>query len=298
MQRSKRQKLITAAVSSGPRSIQALAELTGVSAVSIRRDLMELADQGVIRRVRGGAAPMPHRGANYPFALRQTSDIDLKRALAQATAELIEPGESVFIDNGTTSLAVAEELSGKGLTGMAVSLHSAAALASKPGNQVIVPGGLIEHDGLAFTSAGVVDAVAAMQFDTAIIGTCGANPDVGLTVADWGDAQVKRAAFASAQRVILVSTADKFSQTAAHRFASIADLDVIVTTRNAPPGVTAEAHIAGVTVIEVDDAVVDKKEVDAPTGLARDGTEPSTVTPTSHSGQCRRRQTGSSQMSG
>ena len=181
--------------------------------------------------------------------------------MAKAAAELIEPGESVFIDNGTTALAVAEELSGKGLTGMAASLHSAAALASKPGNQVVVPGGLIDHDDLAFTSAGAAEAVAAMRFDTAIIGTCAANPDVGLTVAGWGDAQVKRAAFASAQRVLLVSTADKFNHTAAHRFASIADLDAIVTTRNAPPGVTAEAHIAGVSVIEVDDAGAD--ELDA-----------------------------------
>ena len=104
MQRSKRQKLIIETVSSGPRSIDALAELTGASSVSIRRDLVELADQGAIRRIRGGAAPMPHRGADYPFALRQASDIDLKRALAKAAAELIEPGESVFIDNGRSDV--------------------------------------------------------------------------------------------------------------------------------------------------------------------------------------------------
>lgn len=195
---------------------------------------------------------MPHRGADYPFALRQASDIDLKRALARATVKLIAPGESVFIDNGTTALAVAEELAGVGVTGMAVSLHSAAALASKPGNQVVVPGGLIDHDDLAFTSAGAAESVGKMRFDTAIIGTCAANPDTGLTVAGWGDAQVKRAAFASSQRVILVSTADKFNHTAAHRFAAVADLDTIVTTRDAPTEVLAEAHLAGVKVIEVD----------------------------------------------
>ncbi len=196
---------------------------------------------------------MPHRGADYPFALRQASDIDLKRALARAAAQLISPGESVFIDNGTTALAVAEELAGVGVTAMAVSLHSAAALASKPGNQVVVPGGLIDHDDLAFTSAGAAEAVVAMRFDTAIIGTCAADPDNGLTVAGWGDAHVKRAAFASSQRVILVSTADKFNHTAAHRFAAVADLDTIVTTRDAPTEVLAEAQLAGVRVIEVDE---------------------------------------------
>lgn len=91
-----------------------------------------------------------------------------------------------------------------------------------------------------------------MRFDTAVIGTCAANPDAGLTVAGWGDAQVKRAAIASAQRVFLVATADKFNHTAAHRFASIADLDAIITTYGAPPSAIAEARIAGVTMIELD----------------------------------------------
>ena len=265
MQRSRRQKLIIETVASGPRSIHALAELTGMSTVSIRRDLVELADQGALRRARGGAAPMPHRGAAYPFALRQASDIDLKRALARAAGQLIKPGESVFVDNGTTALAVAEELAGKGLTGMAVSLHAAAALASKPGNQVVVPGGLVDHDDLAFTSAGTVEAVEAMTFDTAIIGTCAAHPDIGLTLAGWGDAQVKRAAIASAHRVVLVSNAEKFDHTAAHRFAAIADLDVIVTTRNLPSGFAAEAYAMGVSVIEIDDESDSQKSTDGAT---------------------------------
>ena len=84
--------MIIEAVRSGPHSIDELAKLTGASSVSVRRDLAELADQGVIRRFRGGAAPVSHRGADYPFALRQASGIESKSALAKATAELIEPG--------------------------------------------------------------------------------------------------------------------------------------------------------------------------------------------------------------
>ena len=251
MQRSQRHKLIIRTVSTGPCSSEALAELTGASTVSIRRDLVELADQGMIRRTRGGAAPMPHRGADFPFALRQASDTRLKRALAKVTAKLIAPGESVFIDNGTTALAVAETLAGVGVTAMAVSLHSAAALASKPGNQVVVPGGLISSDDLAFTGAGAAEAVSAMRFDTAIIGTCAASADTGLTVAGWGDAHVKRAAMASSGRVILVATADKFNRTAAHQFAAIADLDTIVTTSTASTEVLAEAYLHRVRVVGI-----------------------------------------------
>ncbi|WKK70320.1 hypothetical protein Q0F99_10460 [Rathayibacter oskolensis] len=142
---------------------------------------------------------------------------------------MIAPGDSVLIDNGTTALAVAEELSGLGITAMALSLHAAAALARTPGNEVIVPGGPVGHDDLAFTGAGAAEAIRAMRFDIAILGACAADPETGLTVASWGDAQVKRAAIESSRRVLLVATPEKFTRTAAHRFGSFRDLDTIVT---------------------------------------------------------------------
>jgi DeoR/GlpR family transcriptional regulator of sugar metabolism len=241
--------MIIRAVDSGPRSVSDLVALTGASAISIRRDLMELAEQGALRRVRGGAAPAVRRGSDYPFAIRRGADADEKALLARTAAEMIAPGDSVLIDNGTTALAVAEELAGRGITAMALSLHAAAALARTPGNEVIVPGGMVGHDDLAFTGPGAADAVRAMRFDFAVIGACAADPETGLTVAGFGDALVKRAAIASARRVVLVATPDKFARTAAHRFGAFQDLDTIVTTDEVPASVAYEAKSAGVAVI-------------------------------------------------
>jgi DeoR/GlpR family transcriptional regulator of sugar metabolism len=252
VQRSERQKVIIRAVDAGPRTIAELVELTGVSAISIRRDLVELAEQGALVRTRGGAETAVRRGSEYPFGLRLTEESTAKRALARAAADLVNAGDSVLIDNGTTALAVAVELAGRGVTAMALSLHAAAALASRPGNQVVVPGGVVDPDDLAFTSASAVDAVRDMRFDVAIFGACAADPDTGLTVATWGDAQVKRAALASARRSVLVATADKFTRTAAHRFGRIADLDTIVTTTDAPATLRYDAQAAGVTVLTVE----------------------------------------------
>ncbi|WP_158437847.1 DeoR/GlpR family DNA-binding transcription regulator [Naasia lichenicola] len=249
MLRSERQRVIIRAVDSGRRTIDELATLTGVSPISIRRDLTELSEQGAIRRVRGGAAPAASRGAEYPFELRRGEDSDTKRALAQVAASLIKPGDAVVIDNGTTALAVARQITGIGITAMALSLHAAAAMAAQHGNQVIVPGGTVDHDDLAFTSAGAAEAVGAMHFDFAIIGACAADPDTGLTVAGWGDAQVKRAVLKASRRVILVATADKFTRTAAHRFGTIHDLDTIVTTEDAPTAMIYDARRAGVNVL-------------------------------------------------
>lgn len=233
----------------GARSVAELAELAGVSTISIRRDLTELAEQGALVRTRGGAAAAPRRGVDYPFALRRTEDAETKDALARVAAGLIAPGDSVLIDNGTTAMTVARELAGLGITALALSLHAAAALASKPGNQVIVPGGVVGHDDLAFTSATAVDTVRAMRFDVAIFGACAADPETGLTVADWNDAQIKRAALAQSNRAVLVATADKFARTAAHRFGTFDNLDAIVTTSDVSADVRYRAERAGVQVI-------------------------------------------------
>lgn len=248
VQRSERHKMIIRLVDSGPRSIADLAALAGTSAITIRRDLMELAEQGALRRVRGGAAPAPSRGSEYPFGLRQSEATDTKLALGRVAATHINAGDSVLVDNGTTALAVAQELSGAGVTAMALSLHAAAALARTPGNQVVVPGGTVGHGDLAFTGAGVAESVASMRFDVAVLGACAADPDNGLTVADWNDAHIKRAVMKAARRTLLVVTADKFSRTAAHRFGGIADLDTIITTRDAPSAVLLDAKSAGVEV--------------------------------------------------
>ncbi|WP_193596606.1 DeoR/GlpR family DNA-binding transcription regulator [Microbacterium sp. YJN-G] len=243
--------MIIRSVDSSPRSVAELVELTRLSAVTVRRDLADLAEQGLLVRTRGGAAPAVRRGAEYPFGLREASEADTKRRLARAAATIVEPGHAVLIDNGTTALAVARELAGLGITAMALSLHAAAALAAVPGNQVLVPGGPVDTDDLAFTSAGAADAVRAMRFDVAFIGACAAHPDHGLTVATWGDAHLKRAALDSSTERVLVATADKFHRTAAHRFGRIGDITTIVTTADAAPSVLYDARESGARILTV-----------------------------------------------
>ncbi|MFK0085465.1 DeoR/GlpR family DNA-binding transcription regulator [Glutamicibacter sp. NPDC090743] len=251
VQRSKRLKAIIRALDNGPRRVVELAELTGTSAITIRRDLTELAERGALERTHGGAKAASARGAEFPFVLRESELYATKVALAQAGRELVHGGQSVLIDNGTTTLAVARELAGAGVTTLALSLHAAAALASRPGNEVIVPGGTIEGDDLSFTGIGAMETIRAMRFDIAFIGACSADPAHGLTVATWPDAQIKRAALESSARTVLITTATKFSRTSAHRFGSYDDLDTIITTADAPVSAIYEARQAGVEVITV-----------------------------------------------
>ncbi|GAA1806785.1 DeoR/GlpR family DNA-binding transcription regulator [Nostocoides veronense] len=255
MQRSLRRKTIIRAIpETGEIRVDALVRLTGASPITIRRDLTELAEAGVLRRTHGGAARPSKRGIPMPFAMRSDEHQASKRLLAAAAAELIGDDESLIIDNGTTCQAVALALAGRPVTAIALSLHAAAALASIPGASVVVPGGAIENDTLAFSGAQALRAVRDVRVDVAILGACSAAIEEGLTSTNYDDAQVKAACLGAARRSVLVATADKLSRTSTFRFGSAADLTHLVTTSAASDEVIAAFRGAGVQVVVVDDA--------------------------------------------
>lgn len=233
MKRSLRHKAIIQAVS-GQREVAVadLADLTGASAVTIRRDLVELESHGALSRTHGGARQAFKRGSPLPFSVRLGSDQESKLMLAEVAAGLVEDREAVIIDNGTTCFEVARCLAGRPITALALSLHAAAALASKPGAYVTVPGGPVETDSLAMTAAGL-DAVRRMHADVAIVGACSASAAHGLTSTTYEDAELKRAVMRSASRVVLVADATKLNRSSAFRFGGPEDLTHLVTTKDA-----------------------------------------------------------------
>lgn len=226
-----------------------LADLTGVSAVTIRRDLAELEGHGALRRVPGGAARTVKLGEEVPYRLRLAEDHDVKVALAATVSGLIADHESVIIDNGTTCHAVARELAGRPITALCLSLHAAVALGATPGARVIIPGGPVEPDTLALNGSQAVDAIRAMQADALITGACSASATRGLTSTLYEDALIKQAGIRSSTRRILVTIAAKLSRSANFRFGEPADLTHLVTTQDAPEDLLTLFRDEGVAVI-------------------------------------------------
>jgi DeoR/GlpR family transcriptional regulator of sugar metabolism len=235
----------------GRMRVDQLAELTGVSTVTIRRDLVDLEAHGALRRVPGGASRTVKGGECVPFGLRLTEDRDLKAKLAEVVSTLIADEESVIIDNGTTCHAVAQELAGRSITALCLSLHAAVALASTPGARVIVPGGPVEPDTLALMGSQAVDAVRDMRADALVLGACSASGVRGLTSILYEDALIKRAAIESSTRRILVTIADKLNRTSNFRFGTPADLTHLVITADASDEVLSLFRDDGVEVITV-----------------------------------------------
>ncbi|MGW0904279.1 DeoR/GlpR family DNA-binding transcription regulator [Streptomyces sp. NPDC002853] len=247
-----RLRRITEAVrEAGRMGVAELADLTGASEMTIRRDLENLADQGVIERYRGGARSLLLRGEEPPFALRAQEGLEAKRRIAAEVAGLIADGESVVLDSGTTCLEVARALDDRRLTVMPLSLHAVNALTGAPRLTLLVPGGRPRPGELALTGPLTEASLAALRFDTAVIGCCGLNTAHGLTAYDLDDAAVKRAAIASARRVIAVAEAPKLSRTALAFVAPATALHAVVTDEDAEQDATDALAAAGVTVRRV-----------------------------------------------
>lgn len=231
-------RILDALQQAGQIGVPALAELTGTSEMTVRRDLEHLADQGMLERYRGGARSLTLRGEEPPFAMRTNDDLDAKHRIAEAVAGLIADGEAVVLDSGTTCLEVARALAPRRLTIMPLSLHAANALTGGPQLRLLLPGGELRPGELAMTGPLAEASLAALRFDTAILGCCGLTAD-GLTAYDLADAAIKRAIIAAAHRVIAVADPAKFTRTALAFVAPVSALHMVVTTDAADDEVTA-----------------------------------------------------------
>lgn len=240
--------MIIRALGRTPISVGALADLTGASAVTIRRDLADLEGHGQLRRVHGGAVAVDLRGTPLSYALRAAENAEGKAAIAEVVAGIVVDHMSIVLDNGSTVVAVADALVGRPLTALCLSLRAAVALGESNEPTLVTPGGPVVPGSLRASGATSLAALDGFRADLAVMGACSASPATGLTVTTFEDAQVKRAIIVSSARVLLAATGDKFQRTSSFRFGEMEDLDDLVTTPDAPEQVLDEFRAAGVRV--------------------------------------------------
>jgi DeoR/GlpR family transcriptional regulator of sugar metabolism len=226
-----------------------LAERLGISAITIRRDLDQLAAAGALRRVRGGAVTTALRGEGLPFDVRAVDDFALKARLARAAAALIADGEAVAIDSGTTGAAAAAALVDRRVTAMPFSVQGIAALAGSSSVNLLLPGGSVRRPEGTIVGPLAQQTLAALRFDTTILTCCAAAVAVGVTAYDLDDAAVKRALHAAAERTILIAEGVKFTRSAMAVVCRLDEVDVLVTDASAPADVLDRLTAAGVRVV-------------------------------------------------
>lgn len=211
----------------------------GVSDMTIRRDLLELAEQGLVRKVHGGAVA-PHTTVHEPgFAAKSSREAGEKRAIAEAAARLIAPSSSIALSAGTTTHLLAAEIAAspalRPLTVVTNSLPVAESLhrANDPRLETILTGGSrTPSDALVGPLAEA--SLAGLRVDQTFLGAHGLDPDVGLTTPNVDEAATNRALIDAAGRTVVLADHTKWHTTGLRVFATFADVDVLVTDAALP----------------------------------------------------------------
>jgi len=226
-----------------------LAERLEISAITIRRDLDQLAESGALRRVRGGAVTNSLRGEGLPFEVRALDDSPLKARLARAAVALIADGEAVAVDSGTTGAAAALALANRSVTAMPFSIQGIAALAAGSGVTLLLSGGSVRRPEGTIVGPLAQQTLTGLRFDTTILTCCAAAPAVGVTAYDPDEAAIKRALRHASERTILIAEGAKFTRSAMAVVCRLDEVDVLVTDDSAPAEVLAGLREGGVHVV-------------------------------------------------
>ncbi|QWA10809.1 DeoR/GlpR transcriptional regulator [Sodalis ligni] len=198
-----------------------------VSEHTIRRDLQELSKEGICKKVYGGAVlQLPEAGS---FINRKEQNIANKDMIAQACVGLITSDSCIFIDSGTTNLAIARALPEDiRLTAVTNSPAIAVELMKHPQSETIVLGGRIQKASGGSLGSTAVDQLRGIIFDQAFIGACAMAPETGLTGFDFEDCEFKKAVIKQSNQVVVALTAEKVPGVARYVVADPSEIDVMV----------------------------------------------------------------------
>lgn len=231
MQSERRRKIIEIVQESGSRSVTDLVDQFGVSEMTIRRDLRDLNREGLLRRVHGGAISNLGRSYEPPFAVRSTRHDEEKRAIGRLAAGMVQDGDSLALDVGTTTIEIARALQGKrNLTIITASLPIANEIVSNlsltSDVRLILTGGIVRSGELSMIGDIAARSYNDYHVDKAFLGVGGISLEGGLTEYNVEDAMVKKHLLANAQQRIVVADSSKFGRTT---FTSIAPIDMVHT---------------------------------------------------------------------
>ncbi|WP_104667743.1 DeoR/GlpR family DNA-binding transcription regulator [Ensifer adhaerens] len=199
-----------------------MADELNLSEDTIRRDLREMAAEGLLKRVHGGALPLAPPLPN--FAARQEIAGDVKWRLGRKAAAMIEAGQTIFLDGGTSNAEIARALPRE--MPITVITHSptiAAELERHEAEVILIGGRLYKHSMVA-TGAATIAAIAGVRVDLFFLGVTAIHPAHGVSTGDFEEAAVKRAILGQAAEIYVLATAEKFGAVSPHRVAGIADL--------------------------------------------------------------------------
>lgn len=215
-------------------SVDELASRLEVSSSTIRRDLSDLAERGLVERTHGGAVPVTNVGVEQSFNQRVVHNSESKQPIGERAVKEIQEGQVVYFDAGTTTMHAAkqvpDDLSNVFVTNSPLLLSRLA----KAEETVKLTGGQYRIETKALIGPTAEDYIRNSNFDLAFLGVNGISEDGGLSAPNESEAELKRLVVAHTSRVVVLAVTEKFGEQSFRKFGSIDDIDLLITDARVP----------------------------------------------------------------
>ncbi len=234
-------------------TIEALAQQFGVTPQTIRRDINELATEGVLQRYHGGAA-VPSSVHNIAYSSRQVLHLEAKRRIAREVARHIPDDASLCINIGTTNEEIAKALlDHQGLSVITNNLHVAELMAGNEDFQVVVAGGLVRARDRGIVGEATIDSIAQFRVDIAVIGISAIDLDGTLLDFDYREVRVAQTIVSHARKVYLAADHSKIGRPAMARLGDMSQIHAFFTDRAPPAELAAVLEASGTRLVVAGD---------------------------------------------
>ena len=245
-----REKLIMDSLNGGICTIAELSARLGVSKATVRRDLQSLEDQRLVRRVHGGAEPVRRTGAGEPLFNEKTSlNASEKELIAERALDYIQDNDAIFLDGGSTVLALARKLhKRKNLTVVTNSLMAASEL-METSHRLILLGGEFRARSRTLVGPLTSRILESLAIHTAFLGTMGFTVESGISTSDPNEAYTKELVMKRAGQVILLADSSKLGTPSLAGSGAVEDIDLIISDQNVPADMIAKLAKKHIEVI-------------------------------------------------
>ncbi len=245
--RERRKKILDWLRQHGQVQVRAMAQQFGVSEMTIRRDLERLAKEGHLVRTYGGAALAGGLIPELPYAAKAAEHTEEKRRIARFAASLVQEGDVVLLDAGSTTAEIARCLKGRsGITVVTCDLKIAMELCDEQGIRVLVTGGTAMPQVYNLLGPIAEQTLRALTVNLAFVGTSAADVEYGLTTPTLEKVPLKQAIIRAGQRSVLVADASKFSRRSTFQICELSALSMIISDRSLPQHVADAIRKGGV----------------------------------------------------
>ena len=212
----------------GQVDVISLSKTLEVSEVTIRNDLKRLEQKNALIRARGGAIKIDRVGIDFALSAKNKQNYEQKRRIGKAAAELVEEGDTIILDSGTTTMEITKNLA-----------------------NIIIPGGFLRKNSLSLIGATAEESFKNYFCDKLFLAVDGFSAAYGLSTPNVEEAHLNRVMMAISKQVIVVADSSKFHKRSFAFIAPISDIDILVTDSGIPTDDQKKLESAGIKIIIV-----------------------------------------------